>query len=283
MAQRTFQECGKDGRSVLGMLTVQVERDPKTGATVVKSVAPKPTPASGPPATTVFDDGRKSIHAVGGSDCHPSTEELEQILSVVDGVGMQVMLDEVTITSNEAEPELVNAEANGVPVKKIQALVNQSVSGENCMQLDSPRRPNFEEKMTTEVNGASVRFEEDSNVMVVRDTAGKEVTMEDCDLEESPVTLVFLGYTDSTTAQEEPDMLVAERVIITEDGEECSMADKKAGKESESEMYPDIPLKGNDQRAQVQEDKANQESSSPTVEEQKGPLKRKTCQCCSVM
>ncbi|XP_077355847.1 palmdelphin-like [Festucalex cinctus] len=281
MAQRTFQECGKDGRSVLGMLTVQVERDPKTGATAVKSVAPMPTPVSGPPATTVFDDGRKSIHAVGGSDCNPSTEELGQILSVVDGVGMQVMLGEATVTSNESEPR--TAEANGVPVKGIQVPVNQPVSGENCVQLDSPKRLNCEEKMTTEVSGVSTRFEEDANVMVVRDTAGKEVTMEDRDLEQSPVTLMFLGYTDSTTAQEKPDMLVAERVIIAEDGEECSVADKEAAKEGESEMYPDIPLKENDQTSQIQEDNANQESSSPTVEERKGPSKPKTCQCCSVM
>ncbi|TMS15525.1 Palmdelphin [Larimichthys crocea] len=62
MAQRMFHESGQDGRSVLGTVAVQVERDPKTGATVVRSVAPVSAPAGAPMATTVFDDGRKSIH-----------------------------------------------------------------------------------------------------------------------------------------------------------------------------------------------------------------------------
>ncbi|XP_061160000.1 paralemmin-1-like [Syngnathus typhle] len=269
MAQRTFQESGEDGRSVLGMLTVQVERDPKTGATVVKSVSPMSTPASGPLASAVFDDGRKSIHAVGGSGCNPSTEELGQILSIVDGVGMQVMLDEVTVT---------NAEANGIPVKQIQVPVNQE-SKEKRVKFDSPQRP--EDKMTTDVSRPSMTFEENPNVMVVSDATGNEVTMEDCDLEESPVTLVFLGYTDSTTTQENPDMLIAERVIIAEDGEEHSVADKETGKENE--MYQDVPLKGKDQRSQIQEDNATKESSSPNVEGRKGPSKHKSCQCCSVM
>ncbi|XP_019749018.1 paralemmin-2-like [Hippocampus comes] len=280
MAQRQFQESGKDGRSVLGMLTVQVERDPKTGATVVKSVAPTSTPDSRPPASAVFDDGRKSIHAVGGSGCNPSTEELGQILSAVDGVGMQVMLDEVTVTLDEA----ADAGASGGPFKQIQAPVNQSAAKENRMRLESPGRPNSEDKMTREVSRLSVRGEEDANATVVRDTAGKEVTMEDHVLEESPITLLFLGYADSTTAQENPDMLVAERVMIADDGEEPRVADREAGEKSESEMDQGIPQKGKDQTSQVREDHANQEPSCPpTVEERKGPSKHKTCHCCSVM
>ncbi|XP_061555964.1 uncharacterized protein LOC133414548 [Phycodurus eques] len=283
MAQRMLQESEKDGRSVLGMLTVQVERDPKTGATVGKSVAPMSTPASGTMAITVFDDSRKSIRAVDGSGYHPSPEELAKILSVIDGVGMQVMLDEVTVTPNEAEPQLVNTEVNRVPVKEMKAHVNQPGSKENYMPLNSHTSPNSEAQLTTEVTSSSMRLEEDANVMVVRDTAGKEVTMEDRDLEESPITLVFLGYTDSTNTQEDSNMLTAERVIITEDGEEHSATDQEVGKESQSEMYQDIPLKEKDQTSQVQEDHANKESSSPAVEERKGPSKHKTCQCCSVM
>uniref|UniRef100_A0A3Q3DMP4 Paralemmin n=1 Tax=Hippocampus comes TaxID=109280 RepID=A0A3Q3DMP4_HIPCM len=263
MAKAFNTKHGGGGR-ILGMLTVQVERDPKTGATVVKSVAPTSTPDSRPPASAVFDDGRKSIHAVGGSGCNPSTEELGQILSAVDGVGMQVMLDEVTVTLDEA----ADAGASGGPFKQIQAPVNQSAAKENRMQ----------------VSRLSVRGEEDANATVVRDTAGKEVTMEDHVLEESPITLLFLGYADSTTAQENPDMLVAERVMIADDGEEPRVADREAGEKSESEMDQGIPQKGKDQTSQVREDHANQEPSCPpTVEERKGPSKHKTCHCCSVM
>ncbi|XP_057673635.1 palmdelphin-like [Corythoichthys intestinalis] len=282
MAQRMFQESGKDGRSVLGMLTVQVERDPKTGAAVVKSVAPMTTPVSEPLATTVFDDGRRSIHAVCESGFHPSTEELGQILSFVDDVGMQVMLDEVTVTANETEPKLDNAEANGVPVKKTQASVNRSMSKENHLSVNRHISPNSEANLMTEVS-ASMRSEKDANVMVLRDTSGKEVTMEDQDLEESPVTLLFLGYTDSTTTQEDPNMLTAERVIISDDGEENSVADQGAGKENPSDMYRNISPKENVQTSQVLEDRANKKSSAPAAEDGKSPSKRKTCQCCSVM
>lgn len=262
------------------MLTVQVERDPKTGATVVKSVAPTSTPDSRPPASAVFDDGRKSIHAVGGSGCHPSTEELGQILSAVDGVGMQVMLDEVTLTLKEADPKTADAEASRGPFKQIQAPVNQSAAKENRMRLENPGRPNSEDKMTTEVSRLSVRGEEDANATVVRDTAGKEVTVEDRVLEESPITLLFLGYADSTTARENPDMLIAERVMIADDGEESCVANPD---ESGCEMDQGIPQKGKDQTSQVQEDHAHKEPPRPTVEERKGPSKHKTCHCCSVM
>ncbi|XP_061702573.1 uncharacterized protein LOC133514710 [Syngnathoides biaculeatus] len=271
MAQAMFRESEKDGRSVLGMLRVEVERDPKTGATVVKSVAPMSTPASGPLATTVFDDGRKSIHAIGGSGDQPSTEELTKNLTVVDGVGMQVMLDELTVTPNEAE------------VKEMQAPVNQPVSEENHMALHSHASSNPEAQMTTEVTRSSMTFEEDANVMVVRDKAGKEVTMEGRDLEESPITLVFLGYTDSTTTQEDLDMLTAERVIIAEDGEEHSATDQEVGQESQSVTYQDISPEDKDQTSEVQKDNANKDSSSPAVEERKGPSNNKTCHCCSVM
>ncbi|XP_051904791.1 paralemmin-2-like [Hippocampus zosterae] len=261
MAQRQVQESGKDGRSVLGMLTVQVERDPKTGASVVKSVAPASAPDSRPPASAIFDGD-------------PSTEELGQIFSAADGVGMRAMLDEVTVTLNEADPETADAEAGGGPFKPIQAPVNRSAAKEN------PGRPESEDKMTREVSRLSARGEERANATVVRDAAGKEVTVEDRVLEQSPITLVFLGYADSTAAQETPDMLIAERVLIADDGEEPRVANPE---ESESEMDRGAPQMGKDQTSQVQEDHAHREASSATVEERKGPSKRKTCHCCSVM
>uniref|UniRef100_A0A672GH39 Paralemmin n=1 Tax=Salarias fasciatus TaxID=181472 RepID=A0A672GH39_SALFA len=171
---------------------VQVERDPKTGATVVRSVAPVSAPAGGPNATTVFDDGRKSIHALGGSAAQPSTEELGQILSAIDGVGMKVLLEEVAVTPNKAEAKSEDERGNR------------------------------------------------STTMVVTDVAQQE----------GPVTLMFLGYTDGTTGEDEAQEdqggpITVERVMITEDGEEHVLG-------------PQTSL---------------QESSLPTA----------TCQCCSVM
>nr|XP_057906435.1 paralemmin-2-like [Doryrhamphus excisus] len=263
MAQRMFHESGQDGRSVLGMVAVQVEKDPKTGATVVRSVAPVSTETSATLATTVFDDGRKSIHAVAGSGCQPSTEELGQILSAVDGVGMRVMLDEVTVTPNE-ESKMVHTEANRIPVGGLQGQHNS-------------RTPKSDAKVELD------------NTMVVRDATGKEVNMDDRNLEENPVTLVFLGYTNAT--QETQDMLTAERVIITDDGDEHMLRPQSTlhggtdqelqGKEGE--MQQNIPLKEKPQTAQSQEDNLDKESSSTDAKEGKSQSKRKTCQCCSVM
>ncbi|XP_061741531.1 paralemmin-1-like [Nerophis ophidion] len=254
MAQMTLHQSGQDGRSVLGMVAVQVERDPKTGTTVVRSVAPVSTEIGAPLAETVFDDGRKSIHAVAGPGCPPSTEELGQILSAVDGVGMKVMLDEVTVTPKKAESQRIPADAHRTPVGETQCVISKD----------------------RESTGT-----EDVNATVVPDPTVKELNMEDRDLEESPITLVFLGYTSES--QQEPDMLTAERVLITEDGDEQIL-----GQQSEQEavkgsnMRQNIPPKEKDPTARVQED--NGEESSPiNTKEGKAPSKRKTCQCCSVM
>ncbi|XP_071330675.1 paralemmin-1-like [Trachinotus anak] len=307
MAQRMFHESGQDGRSVLGMLAVQVERDPKTGTTVVKSVAPMSTPADAPTATTVFDDGRKSIHAVGGTGCQPSTEELGQILSVIDGVGMKALLDEVTVTPKEAEMKTEHAEASRTPEEKVVSFsTHHAMSKENDMQLDSTRSYDLQAELSTEDCAVSLGNEDDKqegrSITAVTDIAGEVQNVEDLRLEEGPVTLLFLGYADATTSQESDEgMLTVERVIITEDGEEHvvgpetsalppptsdEVAEQEAGKESQDEVFQDIPLDGNGAGVKVQGqegDKKLHNSSSPGTAVGEGTSKRKTCQCCSVM
>ncbi|KAM9843169.1 uncharacterized protein ACBR49_012398 [Aulostomus maculatus] len=295
MAQRMFQESGQDGRSVLGMLSVQVERDPKTGATIIRSVAPVSTPADAPVANTVFDDGRRSIHTVGGLGDEPSTEELGQILSVIDGVGMKVLLDEVTVTPNQAEME--NIEVYRVPEEKDQSFsACHAMSKENA-QLHSSRNDDLKAQLEIGNGGGSVDIEDgnnpDGNMMMMRDTAGKEVNIENHNLEEGPVTLLFLGYAEATTSpggECQEDMIPVERVIITEDGEEHvlgpqSTVDNVADQKSQQEVFQNIPLDGNGAGVQVQGDQGDKElhSSSVTTEEAAGASKRKTCQCCSVM
>ncbi|XP_018554226.1 uncharacterized protein LOC108898710 [Lates calcarifer] len=307
MAQRMFHESGEDGRSVLGMLAVQVERDPKTGATVVRSVAPVSTPAGAPTATTVFDDGRKSIHAVGGSGEQPSTEELGQILSVIDGVGMKALLDEVTVTPTKAEI----VEASFTPEEKVLSFsTHHPMAKESNMQLDSSRSYNLEAEESTEDCVVCVGNEEDKKedrgIIAVRDIAGTIDNVEDQKLEEGPVTLVFLGYTDATTGQDDNQeddegMLTAERVIITDDGEELVLgpetsasppstlnkaAEQEGGKGSQDEVFQDIPLDGNKAGVKVQDEKGDRglhKANSASIAEGENTSKSKTCQCCSVM
>ncbi|XP_022603717.1 paralemmin-2-like isoform X1 [Seriola dumerili] len=312
MAQRMFHESGQDGRSVLGMLAVQVERDPKTGATVVKSVAPMSTSADAPKVTTVFDDGRKSIHAVGGTGCQPSTEELGQILSAIDGVGMTALLEEVTVVpSRDAEMKIEIVEARRTPEEKVVSFpTHHAMSKETDTQLDSTGSYDLEAELSAEdcavIVGNQEDKQEDRCITAVRDIAGEVENVEDQRLEEGPVTLLFLGYADATTSQghsqeDDEGMLTVERVIITEDGEEHvlgpetsasppssldKVAEQEAGKESPAEVFQVIPLDGNGAGVKVQGeegDKEQQRSSSPSTAVGEGTSKRKTCQCCSIM
>ncbi|XP_022520789.2 paralemmin-1 isoform X1 [Astyanax mexicanus] len=66
---------GQRERSVLEVMEIQVERDPKTGATNIKSMAPvaEPVPAAAAAALdatgeAVFDDGRGTVQPVGATD-----------------------------------------------------------------------------------------------------------------------------------------------------------------------------------------------------------------------
>ncbi|XP_029582673.1 paralemmin-1 isoform X2 [Salmo trutta] len=104
--ERVIHENGLEGRSVLGMVTVQVERDSKTGVTKIRSVVP----VSGAPRAlgeTVFNDSRKSVHHVGGAEGQPSAEELGQLLSVINDVGMQVLLDEIPVVPQQKAEEKI--------------------------------------------------------------------------------------------------------------------------------------------------------------------------------
>ncbi|KAK5856710.1 hypothetical protein PBY51_008287 [Eleginops maclovinus] len=265
MAQRTFPESGQDGRSVLGMLSVQVERDPKTGATVVRSVAPLSSPSGA--TTTVFDDGRKSIHAVGGSGSQPSSEELGQILSVVDGVGMRVLLDEVTVTPDEVKTE--SEDAVKAPKGKLLSVFSRQNEDETL--LDASR--SYESDLKTQECSGSKRL--------VQDIPGEVNNVEDLSLEEGPVTLVFMGYSDQGQEDDEGPITV-ERVMITEEGEETVIGPQTPPKESKE--FQDILLEGNGAKVQGEEaDKGLHNSSSPSEAEGGGTPKRKSCQCCSVM
>ncbi|KAK7940172.1 hypothetical protein WMY93_003498 [Mugilogobius chulae] len=295
MAQRMYHESGQDGRSVLGMLAVQVEKDPKTGATIVRSV----TPVSGGPGaqttSTIFDDGRKSIHAVGNSTAQPSSEELGQILKVIDGVGMTALLDDVSITPTRETAKVQDTkrgQGKGI-------YSNQPLSS-----VSNAKDPYSKEKSRIENVPKTIAATEVRQKTLVTDSSHKVEATESEMLCEGPVTLMFMGYTDGRTdgeasgAEEPQGMLTAERVIITDDGEELMIGQdsaapahkptddkagqKKAPKEVKS-VFQDVPLEGKSEEGpKTEEDGENGQQTSESLEGQEKP-KRKSCQCCTVM
>uniref|UniRef100_A0A3B3VUC2 Uncharacterized protein n=1 Tax=Poecilia latipinna TaxID=48699 RepID=A0A3B3VUC2_9TELE len=110
-------------------------------------------------------------------------------------------------------------------------------------------------------------------------------------LEEDPVTLVFLGYTDATHEEDHNEedyegMLTAERVIITEDGEEhvvepettaslqspsASKGEQETQKKTQDTTLQDVPLNDNAEPETQREDSVGNDGG------------QKKCRCCSVM
>ncbi|KAM4716962.1 uncharacterized protein FYW61_017189 isoform 1-T4 [Anableps anableps] len=286
MAQRiSHEDGGQDGRSVLGMLAIQVERDPKTGVTIVKSVAPISSPTGAPTSTTIFDDGRKSIHTIGSLVGEPSTEELGEILTVINDVGMTVLLDEVAVTPNKTEMTTGNVESN----KNQEDNIPNGTTNEDHTQIYSSGYKQEAEKIKQCV---SVRTPDHKTKIVTKDTTETQENTEGQSLEEDPVTLVFLGYTDATPEEDRNDedyegMLTAERVIITEDGEEhvvepgtstslqspsANKREQETDKNTRDTTLQDVSLNDNEAEPETQ-----RENSVENVGRQK------KCQCCSVM
>lgn len=276
---------------------MQVERDPRTGVSLVTSVAPVSTAAGASMATTVFDDGRKSIYVVSGTAGQPSTEELGQILSVIDGIGIKVLLDEVTVTPNKAETKKENTDANIAPEGKIPSLIiHHTMSVKDDAHLDSSKSNNLEAELVKD-DCAAKDNKEDSSIMMVTDIAGEAGNVEDLSLGQCPVTLLFLGYADSTSDQAysqegHEGMLTVERVIITDEGEEHVSEPEtspfpQAVNEFQDPVFQDILLVGHGAAEAKDEDerghKGLHKSSLPSKPEEGGISKCKTCQCCSVM
>lgn len=279
---------------------MQVERDPKTGNTIVTSVTPVPAAAGAPKATTVFDDGRKSIHAVGRIGDQPSTEELGQILSVIDGIGMKALLDNVSVSPSVAEAKKEQIGSNRVPESEGLSVTNHhAVSEEDNMQVDSFRSYNLDPQLLRVSCAASMENKadkrEDWSIKAVENITGDPVNKEVQSLEDGPVTLVFMGYRDSIGEEvhgQEGDegMLTVERVIITDDGEEHVIGPEtlpETVKDSDDPVFQEIPLEENGAAGvKVQGEEGVKDLSSSSRKEGQmgdGTSKSKKCQCCTVM
>lgn len=277
----------------MGMLAVQVEKDPKTGATIVRSVTPVSAPSDHHTSPSIFDDGRKSIHAVGASATQPSSEELGQILSAIDGVGMTALLDDVSVTTTSKTTKDAKKAHDKVP-----SNVKEVTSKNSAKPLHLKEKREMD-TVTKTIDTCEIR----QKPLVANSSPAVEVAESEM-LCEGPVTLVFMGYTDgrpeeeSLGAETEPQgMLTAERVIITDEGEELVLgqesavpsqkspepvADKKAPKETQ--VFQEVPLDGKNEQAPAKvEDGEKGQQKSESIADVQGKPKRKTCQCCTVM
>ncbi|CAL8283816.1 unnamed protein product [Boreogadus saida] len=316
MSQQIFHEGGQDGRSVLGMVAVQVEVDPRTGATVVRSVAPTSAPA-GATATTVFDDGRKSVRAIGGGGAQPSAEELGRILSAIDGVGMTVLLDDVAVTTSAsaAAPDTDDGErSRGSPAAAGSADASPRVVE---VRGGSGGGAQVGEAGAEEGGGVAVTRGPGESATTAREAAAQPIVTEEAPGAgpdyETPVVLTFLGYADSDQ-QEGPEgvalgrddrggVLTVERVVIDagDDGDgdeeereealEPSANGGPAGPGGAPERdgaFQEVRLDGSVKRAPAKGAEPDEVPSEPATPKEGGketeePSKAKACQCCSVM
>ena len=198
-------------------------------------------PADGIPAgATVFDDGRKRVLALGGGSggAQPSAEELDQVLSALDGVGMRMVLGEASAPPRDGvrrgDDGGLEGQAGDAPCDPAQeALWREEGPAENDESLSSYENPEVE----VEIEGCYESGGEDDEDYGGRceEEGGpgggwpdREAAARDgggYGTEDGPVTLTFLGYTEAAEAgqnqghEDRGGLLTVERVIIS-DGEE---------------------------------------------------------------
>ncbi|KAL4647940.1 paralemmin-3 isoform X1 [Arapaima gigas] len=209
--------------TVLGVVQVQVEKDLKTGATIIKSVAPLAPGTADCSGEVLFDDGSKSVRAAGGAD--PSPEELGQVLSAVAGVGTLVEA-QVMVNGRKAETE----EAHVAPVGENGFGEEEEEDKVKC-NASSPPQP---EEISCE-NNPPGDTELGMNDGAVEGTTDGAV--------EGTITMTFLGFATAEPGQglngeDVGEIIRAERVIITDDGEDHPVMNEvpaSEGKEEPSE------------------------------------------------
>ncbi|KAG7266847.1 hypothetical protein CRUP_027307 [Coryphaenoides rupestris] len=285
------------------MVAVQVERDPRTGATVVRSVAPISAPgaATGAMTTTVFDDGRKSVHAIGGGGAQPSAEELGRILNAIDGVGMTVLLDDVAMTATMAAGLEVAPDGERAGESRSAAA---SVNGTHRV-IEVSSETGLGEGPAVAMTGGLVEPGVPLREGVGQPDATEAAAVADS---ETPVTLTFLGYAD-TDQQEAPEgvalgrddhggVLTVERVVIEEEEEEEVLEVPElrtdnggpvgpVGAPEADGAFQEIQLGGSTMRLQAPGEEAQGPGDPDTPRGREHvtdtPSKPKACQCCSVM
>ncbi|XP_042565000.1 retinitis pigmentosa 1-like 1 protein isoform X1 [Clupea harengus] len=246
-----IQNGGED-RSVLGMLEVRVEKDLRTGATVITSVAPLP-PGDHPGVTEVemvFDDGRKSVRAVRGSlsaAAQPSAEELGQVLNTLAEVGVPALLEvrglvppsvegqggrEEAEAAKEAEAESEEAELEAEAESEDRDQAADSGSSHKSSQELEPEEDAVDSRGESvgdadSVNEKGEETDEHDNVIDTEEEEDEEEEEEMFRPEEGldPITLTFLGFSQAATDpgqgnQDDGTLVRVERVFVREDSDE---------------------------------------------------------------
>lgn len=220
---------GQLERSGLEVMEIQVERDPKTGATTIKSMAPElapvPVPAAAldPTGEAVFDDGRGTVQAVGNTEnIQHSEKELTQIPNAITEVGMKTGLDgDVRIICDEEleDEKEIKEETRDPDVETGDPEVVEH-STEDLQKTTDPTHDSQQQDKTPEkeVEPEDVR----GNDMDVREAkvqqeeeGDEEWEMVNCRPEEGldPMVLSFLGFTQ-VQAEDQGAVLKAEQVLI---------------------------------------------------------------------
>ncbi|XP_018617566.2 paralemmin-3 isoform X2 [Scleropages formosus] len=235
--QKAPMQNGQEERSVLGVVQVQVEKDLKTGATTIKSVAPVAHGALECPGEVLFDDGSKSVQAAEG--VAPSPEELGQVLSAVDDMGMLVEA-QVIINGRKENAE----EAHPAPPKENGFGEKEGEEEEIKHNACSP--PPQEE--TPHASNASTDTTVDVAVGALEDA----------------VTMTFLGFSVAEPGQgldgeDAGEIIRAERVVITDDGEDQPVSEEappsgSTEEPSESPSNEKSDLKVTDQNLELEAD-----------------------------
>ncbi|XP_062386917.1 nucleolin-like [Sardina pilchardus] len=228
-----MQNGGED-RSVLGRLEVRVERDLRTGATVVKSVAPLPPgdpPGVTPMETVVFDDGRKCVRAVSGgpsgAQSEASAEDLDRVLNTLDEVGVPVLLEARGLVAPSVEG-LGGREEAEVEEEELEEEEEEEEDTEEETLDPKEDSVNMREESVGDADGVWEKGESaDEKVIDTEEEEEEEEEEEAFRPEEGldPITLTFLGFSQAASEpgqgnEDDGSLVRVERVLIHEYSDE---------------------------------------------------------------
>ncbi|XP_049323590.1 paralemmin-2 isoform X2 [Astyanax mexicanus] len=225
---------GQRERSVLEVMEIQVERDPKTGATNIKSMAPvaEPVPAAAAAALdatgeAVFDDGRGTVQPVGATDVIGQLDmqtgpdgdvrivcdkelgapEVETGDPEVETGDPEVETGDPEVETGDPEVETGDPEVVEHSTEDLQKTTDSTHN--SIQQVKTPEKedePEEVQRNDMDVSEAKVQQKEEGD---------EEWEMVNCRPEEGldPVVLSFLGFTQ-VQAEDQGAVLKVEQVLI---------------------------------------------------------------------
>ncbi|XP_015204606.2 paralemmin-3 [Lepisosteus oculatus] len=251
-------ENGQATRTVVSTVQVTLEKDLRTGVSTVQSVVPMATGDVQVRGQTLFDDGRKTVHAVGEAiSAQPDPEEVGLVLSAVAGKagmpeGLEASRTESTVIHNGGK-DMQGKQKPEVPfLEEGSKEGSQSLhSSQNPQKVDVEGEPKTNGSVSaTEVSGdenpepsPATRAQENAPA----ERPGGQVPQGTAEITDQTgqgaITLTFLGFTEASPEEDFEEaagtVIRAERVIITDEGDELSMdSEEERLKVSKSDELP---------------------------------------------